>query len=97
MMRRYLTKDPDLAPDSYSQFADDFDEHTGLPVLRVVYSTSTGVFVWCSHCKKQHRHGRGALGHRAAHCAPDSGSPFLSTGYIIRRGRPNFPTTKRVK
>ncbi len=52
------------------------------PVL-LGHKTPTGIAVWCPFCKLYHQHGVGD-GHRAAHCDSGKGSPFNSSGYIIK-------------
>ena len=56
------------------------------------YVTEDGVHscVWCRYCLRWHQHGHtggpigAGNGHRVAHCAHDSASLYLDTGYVIR-------------
>ena len=58
------------------------DDETPVLLIRRTINRHT-ITIWCEHCKREHWHGRSA-GHRIAHCAPDSGSPYLLMGYVIR-------------
>ena len=42
--------------------------------------------VWCVFCERYHHHAP-EPGYRAAHCAPDSTSPYRETGYFLRLAR----------
>lgn len=60
---------------------------TGHPVLAAVERNPEGMLsVWCPFCQRWHHHGTGE-GHRVAHCM-DPESPFLETGYVIKKIRP---------
>ncbi|MGR5922830.1 hypothetical protein ACT7CO_01205 [Bacillus pacificus] len=57
-----------------------------LPVLLAYERDESGnLAVWCPYCATWHLHGRGD-GHRSAHCQ-NRRSPFIETGYIIKRDR----------
>lgn len=53
------------------------------PVLAAFERNGEGMLTaWCPYCEKWHYHGEGE-GHRIAHC--DDGSPFQTTGYILKK------------
>lgn len=56
-----------------------------LPVLIAYERDESGnLAVWCPYCATWHLHGQGD-GHRSAHCQ-NRRSPFIETGYIIKKG-----------
>jgi hypothetical protein len=40
--------------------------------------------VWCRYCENVHWHGN-TEGHRAAHCFREADSPYVRTGYVLKR------------
>jgi hypothetical protein len=70
-------------------------EQEFVPVLLAQDHGETQLKVWCPYCVQFHYHGRGGgEGHRVAHCDPDSCSPFIDTGYIIRKTMPRRASVK---
>ena len=57
-----------------------------IPVLEAFESETGHLYVWCWHCGRWHTHGPGE-GHRVAHCQ-DPQSPYMRTGYILRKKGP---------
>ncbi len=58
------------------------------PALRAERHNAAQVRAWCPFCGRWHLHGwpedgPDRAGHRAAHCPPESQSPFRDTGYYL--------------
>lgn len=55
-----------------------------IPVLEAFERNEQGdLSIYCVFCQEHHHHGQGD-GHRIAHCTNED-SPFIKTGYIIKR------------
>jgi hypothetical protein len=57
-----------------------------LPAYHFKHGT---VIVYCEHCGVWHHHGAQSLGHRWAHCGPES--PYSDTGYTLVDAGPATP------
>ncbi|CAH2606531.1 conserved protein of unknown function (plasmid) [Rhodovastum atsumiense] len=57
------------------------------PILPAYRVGSDTYVIWCTHCRRWHRHGAAMAGHRVAHCTTPR-SPYSATGYVLEDAGP---------